>query len=482
MPAKKITRTRKKAVVQNESGVQMTNGLSEAIAGFQPSGAGTQLNQTTTLFINMRWYLISNMRQPLSQAYVEQGLIQSIVDVPVEDAMRGGVEIKSKQLSAENIEELQTWLSRDLILEKVVGQEAKWDRLYGGAGIVILTDQDPSTPLEPKTLPKAKLEFRAVDMWELFWSKQNTDEYDRTRQVHEMDYYDYYGIKLHKSRVLILKGIEPPSFIRPRLRGWGLSVVETLINAINQYLKSNNLAFEVLDEFKLDIFKIKGLTQTLLSADGASKVRKRAQLANQQKNYQNSLVMDAEDDYISKQLSFAGLADMYKEFRMQIASVMRMPMSKLFGIPSAGFSSGEDDIENYNSMIESSVRSKLKQHIVKIIELKSMQLFGIYPEDISVDFAPLRYLSLEQEENVKTQKFNRIFAAAQAGRMSNVEFKKACNKANLLEIQVDASVEELDLPELEAEEGDEESNVPAKKAPKSTTQAKTAKNSLGDEE
>ena len=45
--------------------------------------------------------------------------------------------------------------------------------------------------------------------------------YDAEIQSEEFEYYNYYSEVVHKSRVLKLKGIEAPSFIRPRLRGWG---------------------------------------------------------------------------------------------------------------------------------------------------------------------------------------------------------------------------------------------------------------------
>ena len=50
-----------------------------------------------------------------------------------------------------------------------------------------------------------------------------------------------------------MKGLTAPSFLRPRLRGWGFSVVEKLVRSINQYIKATDLGFEVLDEFKLDV-------------------------------------------------------------------------------------------------------------------------------------------------------------------------------------------------------------------------------------
>jgi len=435
------------------------NGLSQAIMGFDPLSTGAQLSQVDTIFNNNRWYLISNMRQVLSEIYIEHGIIQTVVDVPVDDAFRGGVEIKSKQLSSDQLEKLQVLVEREDIIDSVVAQAMKWNRLYGGAGVVIITDQDPTTPLDLDAIgPDSQLEFRAVDMWELFWDKQNTEGYNPQIQEQDYDYYSYYGVKLHKSRVMKMKGMKAPSFLRPRLRGWGFSVVESLVRSINQYLKANDLAFEVLDEFKIDIYKIKGLTSTLLSADGTSAIQRRVSLANQQKNFQNAISMDSEDDYQQKQLSFAGLADIMREIRMQIASDLRMPLTKIFGISSTGFNAGEEDLENYNSMVESQVRNKSKYDILRILELMCKKEFGMVPDDLSISFQPLRMLSAEQEENVKTQKFNRLIQAKQAGEITSEEFRDACNKDDLMGIQLeDTNLDILEMQKgLEAKEPDDD--------------------------
>lgn len=424
------------------------NGLTGAILGFDPGGMGTQLSQVDTLFKNNRWYLLSNMRQLLSQMYVEHGLIQTIIDVPVDDAFRGGIKVNSKQLSEDELQELLNSLERDGDLT-TVAQAAKWNRLFGGAGILIITDQDPATPLEVEKITQdTLLELRAVDMWELFWSKQNTSDYDTaidSKDFMDNEFYDYYGKKVHHSRVKKMTGLTAPSFVRPRLRGWGFSVVEALVRSINQYLKANDLGFEVLDEFKLDVFGLKNLANTLMNPMGEAKVRERVQLANQQKNFQNAIVLDSEDVYNQKQLSFTGLAEVMSGIRIQIASDMRMPLTKLFGVSAAGFNSGEDDIEVYNGMVESQIRTKVKFDILSVVELKCQKLFGQIPDDLSIEFKPLRVLSSEQEENVKTQKFNRLLAAKAAGEISSLEFKDACNRDNLLGIQLDTTGEQLDV-------------------------------------
>jgi hypothetical protein len=402
-----------------------------------------QLSNVGTIFKSLRWYLVSNFRQVLSEAYVEIGLIQTLVDVPVDDAFRGGVEITSKQLDEDQIEDLQSALDFDDDLIEAA-QAAKWNRLFGGAGIIIITDQDPSTPLDMDAIDKdTPLTFRAVDMWELYSDRQNTEGYGPNLEDEETEFYSYYGVELHHSRVLRLNGLTAPSFIRPRLRGWGFSITEKLVRSLNQYLKSNNLGYEVLDEFKLDVYKIKNLTDSLLSSDGAEKIRQRVQLANWQKNYQNAVVMDSEDDFDHKQLSFSGLAETMTGIRMQIASDMRMPLTKLFGISAAGFNSGEDDIEVYNGMVESEVRTKVKWHVITMIRIKCQKLYGFVPDDLKITFKPLRVMNSEQEENVKNGKFTRLLQAKERGEITRFEFREGCNKDKLLPITLDNAGEEL---------------------------------------
>lgn len=443
-------------MIQNglAGGIGFGGGGFGAFPGNQDFPGSEQVENVDTVFKNLRWYLISNFRQVLSQLYVEIGLVQTIVDVPVDDALRGGIEIKSKQLDEQQIQDLQISLDRDDDLN-TVGQAAKWNRLFGGAGTLILCDQDPELPLDLDALgPDDPLEFRAVDMWELFWDKQNTEGYDPAIQTQDFEFYNYYAEQVHKSRVMRMKGMTAPSFIRPRLRGWGFSVVEILVRSINQYLKSTDLTFEVLDEFKLDVYKIKNLVNTLFSPNGQQKVKQRVAMANWQKNYQNAIVMDAEDDFDHKQLSFSGLAEAQAGIRMQVAADMRMPITKLFGQSVSGGIGNNDqnDMENYNSMVESQVRNKIKYDLLRVCEIKCQKLFGFIPDDLLISFKPLRMLSAVDEENVKTQKSARLIAWQEKGLISDVEAREAANKGNLFDVQLDTAQDALNPNDPEARE------------------------------
>lgn len=466
------------------------------LGGFGPNSLGFPTNQGTPfgvplsesnpLFVNLRWYLISNFRQLLNELYAELGLVQTVVNVPVDDGLRGGIEIASKQLDEDQIQEVQAKMERmgDI---RAVGQTAKWNRLFGGAATIVITDQDPETELDLEALtPDSELEFHAVDLWELFWDQQNLEGFDLKVADEKFEFYSYYDVKLHKSRAFRMVGIIPPSFIRPRMRGWGLSVCEALVRGLNQYLKSTNLAYEVLDEFKIDVYKFKGLANLLLLNGGQATVKQRVAEMNYMKNFQNALVLDEDDEFDHKQLSFTGIAETMKEIRMQIASELRMPITKIFGISAAGFNSGEDDIEVYNAMVESEVREKIKFDLLKVVELRCQQLFGFIPDDLKITFQPLRVMSSEQQENVKTQKFNRLLAARTANEITTFEFREAVNKGNLLDVTLDLNgdalnpddpqIEDLNagVNEEEDEAGDEGETSPGSGGSKKTT-AKEAK-------
>lgn len=435
-------------------GLNNLNGLGPY--GLDTLPNGPEISNINTVFGNLRWYLISNLRQVLSQMYVEFGVIKTIVDVPVDDAFRKGIKVISKQLSEDQIKELHVVIDQDNDVG-VYAQGCKWNRLYGGAGVITLTGQDWETPLDIRKIAIDELvAFRAVDMWELYGDRQNIENGEGNLEDVQSEYYSYYGRKIHKSRIHMMKGLEAPSFVRPRLRGWGFSIIETLLRSINQYLKTSDLTFEILDEFKVDYYKFKGLVNTLLMPNGQQLVRQRIANTNAQKNYQNAVVMDSEDDFQQKQISFTGIAETMEQIRMQVACDLRMPMTKIFGISAAGFNSGEDDIENYNSMVEGEVRAKAKRGLTNMIEIRCQQLFGFIPDDITIEFESLRILSSEQEENVKNQKFSRLMQAYDKGLMTTKELKDACNKDNLLGIQVDTSLEKIELQTADEEGAEEE--------------------------
>ena len=431
-----VDKKKKRKEAEKQETIRNSYGELNSILGLNSNGTtGAQLSQDTTLYYNLRWNFVSNNRQLLAQSYVEHGLVQTLVDQPVEDAFRAGFEIKTGNLEPDEIERLQMYCEKSGLVRALM-QGTKWARLFGGGGVLIITEQDPSKPLDVEELnEESVIEYRGVDMWELYQTEFTAQgSLDLNEEV---EYYTYYGVRVHNSRVLRIEGKEAPSLVRPRLRGWGMSEMERLVRSINQYFKNQDVVFELLDEAKVDVYRIKDLNSTLFGKNGSTAVAERVAIANAQKNYNNAVMMDVKDEYEQKQITFAGLAEMLVQIRQGVAGDLKMPVTKLFGISSAGFSSGEDEIENYNGMIEGEVRAKTKFLLVTLLEVACQHLFGIIPDDLKVEFAPLRMLNAKEEEDVKNSQFNRTVSAYTSGLIDDEETKDAINKDSLLPVEID---------------------------------------------
>lgn len=387
-----------------------------------------QNSRLDTMFINTRWALITNFRSILSEAYAEYGIVQTLVDQPVSDAFRTGYIIKTDELDDKQKRQLYYYIEMNRINEKIM-EAFNWARLFGGGALIINTDQNPAKPLDTSNIDK--LEFIPADMWELY---TDVPMWNPWENADEAKYYNYYGQRLHRTRVLPIMGKKAPSFIRNRLRGWGMSELERVVRSINSYLKNQDLIFELLDEAKIDVYQLQGFNRSMLNPQGTRVSEKRVQLANTLKSYLNALVLDTNDKYEQKQLSFNGLSDILGQIRQGVAADLKMPLTKLFGVSAAGFNSGEDDIENYNSMIESEVRSKAKPIVITVLGLICQKLFGFIPDDMMVDFKSLRILSAEQEENMKNSKFNRLIESVANGLVTPKQFMTGCNNDDLLPI------------------------------------------------
>ncbi len=398
------------------------------------NGQTNTINTEYTIIKNLRGYPISMQRQWLDLLYSEFALVQTFIDLPVDDAFRGGIKIKCDQLSSDEVEELNTYIDRNNILKEVT-DALKWMRLFGGSGIIINVPQAFDEELDIDQIDDdTELEFYAADRWELQQTRAAGRSGDNMFGQLPDCPYQYYGHRLHKSRVIRLEGKRAPSITALKLQGWGLSEVEGIIRALNTHTKAIDVIFEILDEAKVDVYKISGFNDSMLAGDRASQaVQERVTLANKLKSFLNALIMDSEDSFEQKQMSFVGLAEMLKESRISLASELRIPMTKLFGLSASGFNSGEDDIENYNAMVETEIRSKCKHILIDILRLVIKKLFGIVPERIDVEFESLRVLSSLDEENIKNTKFDRLVRVYEAGIIDEDQYKEALNTNNLLE-------------------------------------------------
>jgi hypothetical protein len=417
---------------------QLNNSLTGLAQSLATSQYGNQDNISSflPLFTSNIYAPLSVNFTLLSYLYKTHGVLQTLIDEPVEDAWRGGLELTSKELGS-GIGELE-----DFIEEKGIWESFKfaqrWQRLYGGSGLIINAGQDPEKPLDEKDIAKGNLEFYDADRWEFSGTARSAE------------YFLFYGQHLDASRVLTFGGKRAPRLLRATLNGWGLSALEAVVEDFNIWLRGRNVLYEILDEAKIDVYSIKDYASTLLQPDGEATLRARIQATNQIKNFHNALILDREDEYKTQSNSFAGLAEVMRENRIGIACATRIPFSKLFGTAASGGigNSNQDDLENYNGMTESTVREPSRQNVRKVLRLCQIACFG-REYDISFKYRPMRVLSATETETIKTSVQRRYVELYDKRILDSQELGELLHKDELVPIQTKAQKGLLPLnPEI----------------------------------
>ena len=402
---------------------ELQNGLVNFVQGVSTDLSTAPISKIAPQFYQTRGYLVTFQRQLLNNLYVENGLVQTMIDQPVEDAFRGNIKLISSELDDDDIAELERGF-RNLNALDIIKDSFKWCRLFGGGGIILnIYRQDPVKPLDIQTIKEGtRIEFYACDRWELANSPYTVNpSLNDLAGLQKGINFNFYGQEIHPSRVLILKGKTAPSLKRLQLAGWGMSEIERLIAPLNKFTKNQNVIYELLDESKLDIYSIQDYNVSLMAGQEEA-IKKRVECTNMLKSYLNALILDKDDDFNQKNMNFSGMSELLEQARLDIASALKIPVTKLFGMSSAGFNSGEDDLENYNSMIERDVRTPAKDVLITIYKIISASVLGIIPQDLDIEFPSLRIAKESEIQERKNMTFARGKELYEMGMMTKGEF------------------------------------------------------------
>lgn len=496
---------------KKKSSVTLENNMNQLAAGIVPFGSNSNTQQSTNI-INSTAPLAKQIRPEfitlnyplLSYLYQQFGWIQSIIEVPVLDAFRGGVQISAyekkiikqpernkrgfwslwnkadpnankdaqsngqnqfleeqmkrrdewekeqvkkdeeakkaddayfrEEVSKEDIRRIEIYIRRCCLWNKV--RQAKfWERLYGGAGIVILDGKNPKYELKLENIDESTdLEFIVCDNWQLSNMKPGASGISNVDWSSDCPFC-VNGHQIHRSRVVTFTGKDFPPLYRAIGRGWGMSVLEPLVRTLNKSIKNENVIFELLDEAKMDIFKFYGFNDAMQDEQATTAITKRVGFAEQTKNYMGGILLDAEDEYAQKQIHFNGLSDLKIDARVDVASDARITMNKLYGTSPAGFNSGEADRETYADTVEAEVRIPCESPMIRLLEVVGRKVLG-KTLDFDITWKSLIRTSEYEEQKKKTLMLANLNEASIWGRITNKEWETAVNKYNLLGIDV----------------------------------------------
>lgn len=357
----------------------------------------------------------------LLAAYRSSSVAKCIVDMPAEDMCR---EWRAWQAEADQITKLEAEEKR-LGLVQAVQEALKRSRLYGGAAIYIGTDDESvEEPLDPARIGLGGVRYLTV-----------LDRQDMTASNLQLDpRLEGYGlpqhytlrtasegmVNIHPSRMVVLRGESVPDNLIARTQeGWGDSVLTTALEKIKHLDATVANVASLVFEAKIDVVKIKGLTDNLRSggAEYESLMLRRFGLAMTGKGINGTLMLDAEEEYNQKTASFSTLPEIMDRFMQVCASAAQIPMTRLFGMSPGGLNAtGESDARNYYDRVRQSQTIDLQPAMSILDECLIRSALGDRPAELHYNWRPLWTPSEKERAEVADK------LTTSAERMSRMDF------------------------------------------------------------
>ncbi|UEA17877.1 DUF1073 domain-containing protein [Pasteurella canis] len=381
----------------------------------------------------------------LDTLWKQNWIVQKICSKKARDMTRKWRDIFSNDLEAEHLEKIES-IERKIKLKETLEKACVWASLYGGVAILVLTEKSTTSPLKTGQniekliiLEQSKVQPK---------SERNENVFDDNFGKYNI--YTVNGrIDVHHSRLLFINAVERP-LEEQHNQFWGLSDIEQVYEVLKRYDALSTNTGDLVQESKVDVFKMDGLTNKL-AAGFESDIAKAMTSIQLIKSSTNTLLIDKENEYEQKELTFAGLRDLLIEFRNAVAGAAEMPVTILFGQSVSGLASGDEDIQNYHESIHGLQESRLRPVFEKLDPIISTMAVGFYPQDWWFEFVSLNEVKQEQKVNMLN-----TFSAATNILMQNGVLTEMQVANELKESGLFASISAEDIAQLETLTHDDE--------------------------
>ena len=338
----------------------------------------------------------------LVNMYRTSWLARKIVDIIPLDATR---QWRSWEAEGKQIELLEAEEQR-LGLRIKVKEALTKARLFGGAGIYIGTkDTNPSQPLQPERIGQGGIQYLAVlPMRQLNVVGLEDDPVSPRFGLPKM--YQLAGGStgvqlIHPSRIVAFIGAPlPDSQLTGNAAqwGWGDSVLTSCRDAItNADATIANVASMVF-EAKVDVVKIPDFMESIGDKAYRARVMERLQLAAIAKGVNGMLVLDANEEHETKQLSFGNLPEITDRFMQMASGAADIPATRLLGQSPAGLSAtGESDTRNYYDRIRAVQELEIGPAMAVLDECLIRSALGNRPPEVHYEWRSLWQSTPEQK-------------------------------------------------------------------------------------
>ena len=422
-------------------------------AGSSPMDRGSEMQgdrSTTNPFHRANY--IDRWREYVNWYYTSW-LARKGVDIPVEDAMRGGFSIKR----------VDPMISRTLMRrwEQLGGTDkleiaCKQERLLGGCAILMVardkknedTGAQMSDPLNMSLIagnPGAITSLNMVDINRISIPNPITDVFDPAFDNPPTYWID--GVEVDKSRLIVFDG--RPLFGRttysilfptPRVNpaGFGESILTTVYDDLIRAVGTAQAAFHLVNMASVMLIMMQDFAGLQTSKVGQVKVTKMQEIINSINIYKGAILDGVDVDVKNIPASFGGVPELVDRFVNMLAAAWDIPATRFSGQSPGGLNStGQSDLENYYNMVQSFRERRLVPRIKQLMSILAVQEFGgeqgaRIADEMDIEFKPLWNLDTKSEADAAKAWLDGVMPLLDRGCISPRDFELEAKKRNIL--------------------------------------------------
>lgn len=390
----------------------------------------------------------------IAQMYMGDGLSARIINCVADDETREWVELdgSSDDVIKKEMDRLET--------ENKFNEAIRWQRLFGGS-LIVIGAMDGQTPNMPLNISKIKnIEYLKVisrtdiPVSECIFDKNPFSPMFGKILVYKVNMYvndQYTPMMIHHTRTIPFFNDPVPSIIRssvsPDTRYWGASSLQSVYESIRDLGGINQCTANILYEFVIGKITIERLGE-MLAAGQESKLVKRMEIINMTKSSINAVILGENEKYERDYATVAGLPEIIDRFMLQLSGSTGIPVTRLFGRSPAGLNAtGENDLRNYYDIIESNQRNRLRNPIMRLIELLSIWKNVNPPE--------FEFNSLYQMTETEKIAYEKTKAEAEKSKAETENIYVSMQSRSADEVRKEHGWDSEDIPMVEEEEEDE---------------------------
>jgi hypothetical protein len=374
------------------------------------------------------------------------------VDIPVDDALRGGFEIKH----------VDPVIGRRL--KKVFGKldgldkieiACKQERLYGGCGIYIVARDKvvgKNGGLEESLNinniagnPGAIEALNVADISRISVPYNQTDifqpDFERPRS------YWLSGVEVHKSRMLIFDGkpllgrtsynvLLPNARINPA--GMGESILTTVYDDLLRATGTAQAAFHLVNMASVMLIMMQDYGALSSAKEGNKKLAKMQEITNSINIYKGAILDGLQVDVKSLPASFGSVPELVIAFIQFLSAAWDIPATRFLGQSPTGMNAtGQSDLENYYNMVQTFRERRVVPRIKEILDLIAIQEYGIkqgsmIADEMTIEFKNLWNIDPKEEAETAKLWLDGMMPLLDRGSISPEDFTLEAKKRNII--------------------------------------------------